>query len=73
MKTEGLDHWNGSLYVFDGRMAVRPNKDQQEELVAAAPCHSCGGEAVLPHANCANIDCNKLFIACDNCKVGVCW
>lgn len=68
MREEGLDHWNGSLFVFDGRMAIRQNKDQQEELEAAAPCQVCGATAVLPHMNCANIDCNKLFIACEACK-----
>lgn len=68
MRTEGLDHWNGSLFVFDGRMAIRPNKDEEAPLAAAAPCSVCGAEAVLPHMNCANIDCNKLFIACDACK-----
>lgn len=26
MRTEGLDHWNGSLFVFDGRMAIRPSE-----------------------------------------------
>lgn len=41
-------------------------------LIAAAPCQVCGGAAVLPHMNCANIDCNKLFIACPACKVTVC-
>ncbi|KAL4457423.1 hypothetical protein ABPG75_012288 [Micractinium tetrahymenae] len=68
MREEGLDHWNGSLFVFDGRMAIRYNKDEEAPLDAAAPCQVCGAEAVLPHMNCANIDCNKLFIACDGCK-----
>jgi hypothetical protein len=26
MREEGLDHWNGSLFVFDGRMAIRPSE-----------------------------------------------
>ena len=136
MREEGLDHWNGSLFVFDGRMAIRPSecrlpaatqllqlqqqrrrrrcghcaasraaaaaaaaalpgvspglipsslaiitpalspafcpradKDSEEELQAAAPCQACGATAVLPHMNCANIDCNKLFLACEACKV----
>lgn len=68
MREEGLDHWNGSLFVFDGRMAIRPNKNEEAPLEAAVPCQLCGGRAVLPHANCANIDCNKLFIACDACR-----
>ena len=68
LRTEGIQHWNGSLFVFDGRMAIRPNKDEDAPLEAAAPCQICGGKASLPHINCANIDCNKLFIACDDCK-----
>ena len=39
------------------------------QLPAAAPCQMCNGRAELPHANCANIDCNKLFLACPTCKV----
>ena len=42
------------------------------QLPAAAPCQMCGGGAELPHANCANIDCNKLFLACPACKVSPC-
>jgi predicted sulfurtransferase len=68
MKEEGLEKWNGSLFVFDGRMAIRPNKDEEAPLEAAAPCALCGGTAELPHTNCANIDCNKLFMACSGCK-----
>ena len=39
------------------------------DLAAAAPCKCCGGEAQLPHRNCANMDCNKLFLACPTCQV----
>jgi hypothetical protein len=40
-----------------------------EVLPAAVPCSMCGeGPAALPHVNCANIDCNELFIACAACK-----
>lgn len=73
MKNQGLEYWNGSLFVFDGRMAIRPDgsgkeSERAETLPAASPCQICGGTAVLPHANCANIDCNALFISCDACK-----
>ncbi len=41
-------------------------------LPAAVPCQLCEGPvAVLPHRNCANIDCARLFVACDTCKVGL--
>ncbi|DBB14469.1 TPA: hypothetical protein ACH3X3_004757 [Trebouxia sp. C0006] len=69
LREEGHQLWDGSLFVFDGRMAV-PSGDPQHEgqLVAAAPCAACGETASLPHMNCANIDCNKLFLACDQHK-----
>ncbi|GAB4820885.1 hypothetical protein N2152v2_007931 [Parachlorella kessleri] len=68
---EGADCWNGSLYVFDARMAVRPEEPADtpaDQLPAAVPCQMCGEAAVLPHMNCANVDCNKLFLACNACK-----
>jgi predicted sulfurtransferase len=68
MKSEGLQHWKGSLYVFDGRMAIRPNKDRAEPLEPVADCTLCGDKAILPHLNCANVDCNKLFLACQRCQ-----
>eukprot|EP00892_Ulva_mutabilis_P009719 jgi/Ulvmu1/7119/UM034_0025.1 len=34
---------------------------------AAAPCAVCGGAPRLPHINCANVDCNLLFLACRAC------
>ncbi len=38
-------------------------------LPAAVPCELCGQAAAeLPHVNCANVDCNELFIACAACK-----
>lgn len=40
-----------------------------ETLPAASSCALCGGAPELPHLNCANIDCNKLFLACRACKV----
>lgn len=33
------------------------------------PCSLCGSpDSQLPHVNCANVDCNELFIACAACK-----
>ena len=90
--------WDGSLFVFDARMAVAPRASgggggegpggpasaaaaapaaassssgdgggEGEGLPAAAPCLLCGGRASLPHLNCSNIDCNRLFICCGAC------
>eukprot|EP00878_Enallax_costatus_P013237 GHUV01013838.1.p1 GENE.GHUV01013838.1~~GHUV01013838.1.p1 ORF type:complete len:497 (+),score=171.69 GHUV01013838.1:611-2101(+) len=72
LREEGNEHWKGSLFVFDGRMAINPALEGQlpegAGLPAAVPCSMCGGKASLPHVNCANIDCNELFIACNECK-----
>lgn len=81
LQTEGSDSWNGALYVFDDRMAVSPAQLQQDADAdraaeeaeqqgmprAAAPCAVCGGPPQLPHINCANVDCNLLFLACCAC------
>jgi predicted sulfurtransferase len=38
-------------------------------LRAAVPCQICGqADALLPHLNCANLDCNDLFLACARCR-----
>ncbi|GMH42010.1 hypothetical protein BSKO_09929 [Bryopsis sp. KO-2023] len=71
-KEEGGDHWEGSLFVFDGRLAIPPEPESNAKgpLPAAIPCELCGeSSAELPHMNCANVDCNKLFVACPSCKV----
>ena len=48
---------------------LRAASESGANLPAAVPCQLCGeGEAVLPHLNCANVLCNKLFIACDRCR-----
>lgn len=65
LRQEGSTGWTGSLFVFDNRMAI-PG-DSEQGLVAAVPC-SCGAAAKLPHSNCANLDCNRLFMACEACK-----
>ena len=69
---EAHDHakyaYNTHGHKFDFLLKPLPPTDE-EELEAAAPCQACGATAVLPHMNCANIDCNKLFLACDACKV----
>ena len=78
LEQEGSDRWNGSLYVFDDRMAVAPGhmggpqcsseEDTPATLPAAQPCAVCGAPPVLPHINCANVDCNALLLVCEGCK-----
>jgi predicted sulfurtransferase len=74
----GAEHWKGSLHVFDDRMAVAPgrmggataaeNEAAAQPLPSAEPCAVCGGPPVLPHINCADVDCNLLFLICGDCK-----
>eukprot|EP01025_Chloroclados_australasicus_P051584 TRINITY_DN6010_c0_g1_i1.p1 TRINITY_DN6010_c0_g1~~TRINITY_DN6010_c0_g1_i1.p1 ORF type:complete len:493 (+),score=12.11 TRINITY_DN6010_c0_g1_i1:90-1568(+) len=67
-------HWEGSLFVFDSRLAVSPEniskgRAEAQKCQAAVNCQMCGqNPGELPHLNCANIDCNKLFVACKYCK-----
>ena len=62
IKNENLDNkFKGKNFVFDDRLGERIG----EEVVSK--CHQCG-EACDTHVNCANKDCNLLFIQCDSCK-----
>lgn len=57
-KTVGDAHYRGKCFVFDDRLTVPVQKDQQEPLtqceITGDPCDT--------YLNCANPDCNKLFI-----------
>lgn len=59
----GGAHWEGKLFVFDDRM-VAPISEEPSEVVGR--CHTCGEEAEQ-YYNCANMDCNDLFISCESC------
>ncbi len=49
--------------------AAGSSPDEAGGLPAAVPCSLCGSpDSQLPHVNCANVDCNELFIACAACK-----
>jgi UPF0176 protein len=58
---EGL--WEGSLYVFDGRMNVRFS-DKSKDI---GVCIHCAGKT-SNFENCAVKACNKLVLICENCK-----
>lgn len=72
LKAEGPAGWVGNLFVFDGRLSLPPATFSEEAAAAAAAaeeerwvgrCYSCGSEVVeLRHRNCANIDCNRLYL-----------
>jgi UPF0176 protein len=59
----GNDHWRGKLFVFDDRLAV-PIDEKTEEVISH--CHHCQASSDI-YYNCANMDCNELFLACPEC------
>lgn len=60
---EQSKHWQGKLFVFDDRLSV-PISSEETEVVGR--CHHCEAPADR-YFNCANMDCNNLFICCDEC------
>lgn len=60
---EKSKHWLGKLFVFDDRLAV-PLSEEATEVIAN--CHHCGVPGDR-YYNCANMDCNELFICCEEC------
>ncbi|URD81412.1 RHOD [Musa troglodytarum] len=81
LKNEGSAEWVGNLFVFDGRLSVppstykpgtntnataRPNMVHQNNPFAR--CYICASELLeFRHRNCANLDCNWLFLSCSSC------
>lgn len=59
-KDDGL--WEGSLYVFDGRM----NVEFSDKAKVIGNCAHCG-ERTSKYQNCADKSCNQLFLVCDEC------
>jgi UPF0176 protein len=60
---EGQKHWDGKLFVFDDRLVVPIS---EEEAPPISACRSCQSPVDL-YYNCANMDCNELFVSCPNC------
>ena len=61
VKKQGLQpQYEGSLFVFDGRMA---ESSAGEKI---GKCYSCGNTHDI-HIDCANVLCHKLIIQCDEC------
>jgi len=60
---EGVKYWKGKLFVFDDRMVVPISKDETETI---SQCAHCGSPSDT-YYNCANMDCNALFISCVVC------
>lgn len=67
----GNDHWLGKLFVFDDRLTV-PMTDTDCPVIGE--CHHCH-KPIESYYNCANMDCNELFLCCPEClkeHVGCC-
>jgi len=60
---QGSEHWLGKLFVFDDRLTV-PIADQAAPVIGK--CHHCQ-IANECYYNCANMDCNRLFLCCPTC------
>ncbi|KAL5539667.1 hypothetical protein UlMin_043668 [Ulmus minor] len=80
LKNEGPVKWVGNLFVFDSRLSLPPATYKPEAVNEAleteqvpknnkfARCYICGSQVCeLRHRNCANIDCNLLFLCCLDC------
>ncbi len=61
---EGSKHWKGKLFVFDDRLSVPITDKEPAEVISQ--CLHCKTATDL-YFNCANTDCNELFISCNAC------
>ena len=62
VKESGLENkFKGKNFVFDNRLGERVSND------IISNCHQCGQKSDN-HTNCANLNCNLLFIQCGDCK-----
>lgn len=59
-KEEGGAHYKGKCFVFDDRLAVPINPDDTEPITVC----DLSGQPADTYVNCANMECNKLFVAC---------
>lgn len=60
---EGDSYWQGKLFVFDDRLVVAMGAEEENRISRCAYC-SKGCDL---YYNCANMDCNHLFICCPEC------
>ena len=60
---EGGSHWKGKLFVFDDRLVASMSHEEGAPIASCLHCATpCDG-----YHNCANMDCNALFICCPSC------
>lgn len=55
--------WEGSLYVFDDRLTTKFS-DKAKDIGSCIYCRATTSN----YKNCANKDCNRLILVCDNCR-----
>ncbi|XP_058732365.1 rhodanese-like domain-containing protein 8, chloroplastic isoform X2 [Vicia villosa] len=79
IKNEGAAEWIGNLFVFDSRLSLPPPVYYPQAIPEGrmtpvsrddkfAKCYICNVEvSELRHRNCANLDCNLLFLCCRKC------
>lgn len=60
---QGADHWEGKLFVFDDRLVVPISEEEKPPI---SNCSHCGVANDF-YYNCANVDCNALFLCCLSC------
>lgn len=58
----GTEHFEGKLFVFDDRLQIPLGEGAE----AVGKCRFCN-ESAEEYFNCANMDCNDLFISCRPC------
>ncbi|MBI2124519.1 hypothetical protein HYT92_01885 [Candidatus Pacearchaeota archaeon] len=57
-------YWEGKCFVFDDRLAIQINKFNTEPLTECVWCNKKCDD----YLNCHNLDCDKLFVSCEECK-----
>ncbi|KAK9091433.1 hypothetical protein Sjap_024610 [Stephania japonica] len=80
LEKEGPVEWIGNLFVFDSRLSLPPSAYKPEVVTQGdilqeesdadtfARCYICRSHlSELRHRNCANIDCNRLYLCCTKC------
>jgi UPF0176 protein len=60
----GNDKWHGKLFVFDDRLAVPLSEESEGDVISH--CAHCNAPSDV-YYNCANVDCNELFLSCPDC------
>lgn len=63
-KEAGGKHFQGEMYVFDGRINVKVNSVNPEVI---AECKHCKVK-ISRYVNCKNTQCNEQFICCEECE-----